>query len=458
MSESLETITAGIRSAHRRRVYAMEQRKRADLALLSFLRSQLGWRRDLPEAERDAISETAKTIASLGEKEVATNRKIAKATEAGKKTPEPFATDSAAYHEWRDMILATIAGREAFDKIEDVTTQAMEELARKLPVYPWFAENVFATQAKSLAVIVGDAGDLAIYSNPAKLWKRMGVGVIEGVRQGGLSKTAAKEAWIEHGYNRMRRSRMWNIGDALIKNAGGKYREVYLARKEYERTKAEALGLIVAPTAKIPKDKTKAAGYRSDGHIHRRAQRFMEKALLKDLWQAWRRSVHHSGDTLTVTDQGAATPSGELQQAIAVSSPNGYAPAARRRASPATAPEKWSPGATNSDRQTISPAPPSVSASAARRAIEPASSTRQSPAGNPLGQTIEDVPTTLAPSARRRATLVSQPNVPVPAASSDQQANAFAVPNVHVPAGRQPIVDQSPIGNAAGATNSRVAR
>ena len=26
----------------------------------------------------------------------------------------------------------------------------------------------------------------------------------------------------------------------------------------------------------------------SDGHVHRRAQRYMEKRLLKDLWQAWK--------------------------------------------------------------------------------------------------------------------------------------------------------------------------
>jgi len=112
----------------------------------------------------------------------------------------------------------------------------------------------------------------------------MGVAVLDGTRQGGLAKTAPKEAWIAHGYNRQRRSRMWNIGDALIKN-GVLYRKVYLARKEYERKRAEANGLTVAPSAKIPKGR--AAEFMSDGHIHRRAQRYMEKRLLRDLWQAW---------------------------------------------------------------------------------------------------------------------------------------------------------------------------
>jgi hypothetical protein len=38
----------------------MDQRKRADLALGSFLRSALGWSRALPEAERKRINSQAR--------------------------------------------------------------------------------------------------------------------------------------------------------------------------------------------------------------------------------------------------------------------------------------------------------------------------------------------------------------------------------------------------------------
>jgi hypothetical protein len=119
-----------------------------------------------------------------------------------------------------------------------------------------------------------------------RVWKRLGLAVIDGVRQGGLPKSASKDDWIAHGYSRVRRSRMFVIGDALIK-ANGEYRAVYLARKEYERQRAEAAGLTVAPALKIPK--ARANEFISDGIIHRRAQRYREKRLLRDLWQAWNR-------------------------------------------------------------------------------------------------------------------------------------------------------------------------
>ena len=64
---------------------------------------------------------------------------------------------------------------------------------------------------------------------------------------------------------------MWNIGDALIKgNRDGEYRTIYLERKAYELAREPEMKPIKA---------------------HRRAQRVMEKRLLKKLWQAWRRAA-----------------------------------------------------------------------------------------------------------------------------------------------------------------------
>lgn len=132
----------------------------------------------------------------------------------------------------------------------------------------------------------------------------MGVALVDGIRQGGLSKTASKDDWIDHGYNRQRRSRMWNIGDALIKsNRDGRYRTIYLARKEYEITRDPEMQPIKA---------------------HRRAQRYMEKRLLRDLWRAWRderRAILHLPDgpesdcqPLAPNEQEAIV--GQPQQAI----------------------------------------------------------------------------------------------------------------------------------------------
>lgn len=230
-----------IRAWHRERVFAMDLRKSIDLKLGSFLRTQLGWRLDLPEDER-------KQIATLAAEQMESG-------EAGR---------------FSELVSTTKAQRKPFAEIEKKCVSAMEQLAVTLPVWPVFGEPIRGFGPASLAAIIAEAGDLSMYANPAKLWKRMGLAVMDGVRQGGLPKSASKEDWIAHGYNRERRSRMWNIGDAIIKgNREGEYRTLYLERKEFELARNPEMKPIKA---------------------HRRAQRYMEKRLLRNLWQAWRRS------------------------------------------------------------------------------------------------------------------------------------------------------------------------
>lgn len=268
VSSPLADLCAAIRFQHRQRVYAMEQRKRANLALGSFLRLMLGWSHAMPKDEQDIIRAQAADLLDAGDRYV--------------KHGEVH--DYPGWSEFENIIVASIKAREPFDVIEASNLKNMKKLAKQLPVWSEWGEAVHGFGEASLAVIVAEAGELSAYPKKGHLWKRMGLAVMDGTRQGGLTKNAAKEDWIEHGYNAQRRSRMWNIGDALVK-AHGPYREVYLARKEYERTTAEAAGLIVAPSAKIPAKRQ--SEFISDGHIHRRAQRYMEKRLLRDLWQAW---------------------------------------------------------------------------------------------------------------------------------------------------------------------------
>lgn len=236
-----ETIDR-IRYWHRQRCFAMEQRKRIDLSLGSFLRMMLGWSLALPDPDRKRIASEAAEI-----------------------------VDNASHPEWATIVAASAAVRKPFDDIEAVALKEMSALAKQLPAWQTFGVDVRGFGVASLAVIVGEAGDLANYSSVAKLWKRMGLAVINGVRQGAPGKGASADEWIAHGYSPVRRSRMWNIGDALIKgNRDGAYRTAYLARKEYEIARDPEMRPIVA---------------------HRRAQRYMEKRLLKHLWQAWRRTT-----------------------------------------------------------------------------------------------------------------------------------------------------------------------
>lgn len=250
--DTIRTIT----ESYRERKFTMEQRKRANLALGAYLRSALGWRKDLPDAERKAISIKADSIAKA-----------------------PHGT------RWEYMVLAVIDSRMPFEAVEAAALKKMESLAKSLPVWNEWGKDVRGFGAASLAAILAEAGDLSNYPTIPKLWKRMGLAVMGDVRQGGLTKGAGADAWVAHGYNPMRRSAMWNIGDTMLKaqirrekdangedtggrNSLGKYGEIYLHRKEYELARDPDIQPIKA---------------------HRRAQRVMEKRLLKDLWQAWRR-------------------------------------------------------------------------------------------------------------------------------------------------------------------------
>lgn len=161
--------------------------------------------------------------------------------------------------------------------------RTLRALVKKLPIYGLFVEKTPGFGDIGLAQIVGQCGDLSNYSNPAKVWKRMGLGIVDGQRQRCIAGDAALA--IRHGYSPRRRSTMFVIGDSLVK-CQGPYREIYLARKAYEIQKAEAAGLTVKPAAQIKK--AEADKCMSQGHIHARAQRYMEKRLLRDLWTAWK--------------------------------------------------------------------------------------------------------------------------------------------------------------------------
>lgn len=140
----------------------------------------------------------------------------------------------------------------------------LERLARDLAVWPW-AEALRGLGPLSLAQIVGEAGDLSNYANPGKLWKRMGLGLVDGERQRKVSGDA--ELAIRHAYSPSRRSVMWIVGDNLIRAANAEYGALYRERKAYELARNPEMPLIAA---------------------HKRAHRYMEKRLLRNLWKAWR--------------------------------------------------------------------------------------------------------------------------------------------------------------------------
>lgn len=176
----------------------------------------------------------------------------------------------------------------------------LSALAARLPVWGSFGAGVSGFGALSLAKIIGECGDLGNYANPAKLWKRMGLGLVNGERQRRACDPALAR---EMGYSPRRRAVMFVIGDCLIKQQSA-YRAVYLERLAFEHQKLVAAGFVPAsscaetvenwrrralpPIRKIGAKEFDKACHASVQMLHMRAQRFMEKRFLRDLWRAWR--------------------------------------------------------------------------------------------------------------------------------------------------------------------------
>jgi len=140
--------------------------------------------------------------------------------------------------------------------------------ASTLPVALW-VESIKGLGIKGVGLgqIVGEAGDLSKYPTKATLWKRMGVAVFDGERQ---RKTKDKELAKLYGYSPKRRSILFGLGESMIK-AQGTYAPVYYREK--------------ARQIEMHPDLLEKEG--GKGHISNRARRYMEKMMLRDLWQVW---------------------------------------------------------------------------------------------------------------------------------------------------------------------------
>jgi hypothetical protein len=179
-----------------------------------------------------------------------------------------------------------------FQELRKSLEKELATLARDLPAADWITATP-GIALPSLAAIVGEAGDLSNYATHSKLWRRMGMapftknGIAKSGKQWKVEGGLNADDWSEFGYSPVRRSVMFVIEDSMTK-AKGPYREVYLARKEYLRQRAEGRGLTVAPAAKIPAKRRNE--FVSLGHIDQDSKRYMGKRLLRDLWRAWRRA------------------------------------------------------------------------------------------------------------------------------------------------------------------------
>lgn len=264
--------------------------KRSEVSLMNqcyaMARRAMGWQVDYAESTRKQINAEA--------------QRIIKAIWKGETLPEGmesvvvFATQMQAA---LDVVQAYVAALE----------KEMKRRAKSLPVWAAWCVGVCGFGELGLAVVVGEAGNLGNYTNPAKLWKRMG---LAPKRCYHIRTKKGEDAFV---IPRRRRSAMWVYGDLLF-NRGkeNEYHDLFVERKALEVEKAHEEGLEVVTTTKDTVERWKKNGlpepvlvkkadktkHRTVAHISNRAHRIAEKRFLRNLWRAWREASGLCSDAI----------------------------------------------------------------------------------------------------------------------------------------------------------------
>ncbi len=184
--------------------------------------------------------------------------------------------DPTVEHQAAFFVRSSEHGIASLLRAEDVNAKQMRVEARKLPVAEWAAlpeQRGFGEL--SLARVIGETGDLRLYANPAKVWRRLGLapwtfqkGGEPVTRMGSTWRAKGglpADEWSAFGYSPRRRSVMYVVGDTLMKgNRTGPY------KARYDEAKVAKVDTGWPPI-----------------HAHKHALLVMTKLLVKNLWKAW---------------------------------------------------------------------------------------------------------------------------------------------------------------------------
>ncbi|MEB2845885.1 hypothetical protein [Endobacterium cereale] len=214
-----------------------------------------------------------------------------------------------AEHHLRPMLSPYLTALDVLDKQQSEYEKHLVKGVKVLPIYAW-AKELKGLGDLSLACIIGEASgygkesgefySVGDFKSVSALWKRMGLAVMNGHRQGAPGKGATAEDWIVEGYSKTRRSVMWNVGNSLILSMG-KFRPLFgedvRANPAYtelqcvfaERARYEAERLPHKCGAPVKESATGKDSYTL--HAANRAKRYTEKRLLRMLFSEWRRTM-----------------------------------------------------------------------------------------------------------------------------------------------------------------------
>ena len=159
-------------------------------------------------------------------------------------------------------------------KIKDIE-KVMVSIVEKMPIAEW-AKTVRGFGMVNLTGIIANAGDIGGYSSFSALHNRFGLARPDSY------KTITKSGKTANAVPRERRALMFVVGDCLIKN--NFHPKPKDAPEEYERVPCEYRAEYVEAKVKY----REAHPDFTDMHVHRMAQRKMEKLFMKNLYRAWR--------------------------------------------------------------------------------------------------------------------------------------------------------------------------
>lgn len=242
------------------RTFCIKSQSRCDRSTEALIARTLGYDPTAEEKSRKAVWKQASAV-----------RKAVESGEGQVLCGDQAATALSACS---PIILLSAQSRAAWDAHRAQVEKRMRKIARQLPVWA-FVEPIKGFGDLGLAIIVAETGNLSNYATKERVWKRLGLAVINGERQ---QRKAGADAAAAHGYSPRRRSEVWSLcsdsmfrhqwraeKDGVAAGPSGPYGEVYARRKAHTETREWTLG-----------------------HRHNDARRVMTKALIEDLWKAWR--------------------------------------------------------------------------------------------------------------------------------------------------------------------------
>jgi len=266
IAQRADTIKA-IRSLHRKRRFAMKVQQKIDRALESFIRINFTeWNPNATEAAREKNNQEV--------------REIIKRIRGGEEHPVAEEVDMAD------------RARAPSDMRRKDNQTAMEKLAMTLPVFSW-VKAVRGAGERGLATIVGEAGDLSSYSDPAKLWKRLGFAPYDGFagstwkREKWRPRALTKEEWKGNPFNGERYAMMAQLALWLVNAQWVGAKKVAQQEGLEEIGEGKPNGPYGEHYARRREVTKKSHPDWTDGHRRKDALRYAFKIFLKDLWVEW---------------------------------------------------------------------------------------------------------------------------------------------------------------------------